>query len=168
VTPPKFTRIARTLRKYDTWAEKLLWSWLRDRRFSVYKFRRQHPYPPHVLDFFCYEAMLNIELDGSQHGTPGQSALDATRDEWLESRGIKCCGSGISVYEVKSKWFGMQFGGRCRIERHSPSRNIADGCDRTIDRVEAVTERPSPSPCPLPWGEGTTLATSPNSQLLQT
>ena len=89
MTPPKFTRIARTLRKNDTWAEKLLWSWLRDRRFSIYKFRRQHPYPPHVLDFFCLEAMLNIELDGRQHGAPEQSLSDTARDKWLEFRGIK-------------------------------------------------------------------------------
>ena len=34
---------ARALRKTDTWAEKLMWSWLRDRRFSAYKFRRNHP-----------------------------------------------------------------------------------------------------------------------------
>jgi len=89
VTPPKFTRIARTLRKDDTWAEKLLWAWLRDRRFSAYKFRRQHPYPPHVLDFFCLEAMLDIELDGSRHGTPHQGRLDSERDAWLAKRGIK-------------------------------------------------------------------------------
>jgi very-short-patch-repair endonuclease len=88
-TPLKFTRIARTLRKRDTWAEKLLWKWLRDRHFSTYKFRRQHPYPPHVLDFFCVEAMLNIELDGFQHGSPGQLIADANRDAWLETRGIK-------------------------------------------------------------------------------
>ena len=88
MTPEKFTRIARTLRKNDTWAEKLLWNWLRDRRFSIYKFRRQHPYPPHVLDFFCIEAMLNIELDGGQHGTPEHLTLDAARDKWLEARGI--------------------------------------------------------------------------------
>src|ERR1700730_1547186 len=85
----KLTQPARNLRKHDTWAEKLLWSWLRDRRFSAYKFRRQHPYPPHVLDFFCLEAMLNIELDGRHHGTPEQLRLDAARDAWLESRGIK-------------------------------------------------------------------------------
>lgn len=89
MTPPKFTRIARILRKENTWAEKLLWSWLRDRRFSAYKFRRQHPYPPHVLDFFCLEALLNIELDGGQHGAPEQNLKDAERDAWLEARGIK-------------------------------------------------------------------------------
>src|SRR5439155_41749 len=58
----KATSIARTLRKRNTWAEKLLWSWLRDRRFSTYKFRRQHTFGPYILDFFCVEAFLDIEL----------------------------------------------------------------------------------------------------------
>ena len=89
MTPPKITQIARMLRKDDTWAEKLLWRWLRDRRFSAYKFRRQHPYPPHVLDFFCLEALLNIELDGRQHGLPEQQAKDSARDAWLAAQGIK-------------------------------------------------------------------------------
>jgi adenine-specific DNA-methyltransferase len=66
-----------------------MWTWLRDRRFSAYKFRRQHPYPPYALDFFCIEAMVNIELDGYQHGTPEQRVKDAERDAWLEARGVK-------------------------------------------------------------------------------
>jgi very-short-patch-repair endonuclease len=83
------TAIARALRKNDTWAERLMWSWLRDRRFSAYKFRRQHPVGDHILDFFCLEARLDIELDGSQHGFPEERKLDAERDAWLESHGIK-------------------------------------------------------------------------------
>ena len=89
MTPLKLTRVARMLRKKDTWAEKLLWSWLRDQRFSSYKFRRQHPFGPHILDFFCREAWVDIELDGSQHGTRQQQAKDVERDAFLEARGIK-------------------------------------------------------------------------------
>ena len=83
------TRVARMLRKKDTWAEKLLWTWLRDRRFSSYKFRRQHPFGPHILDFFCLEAWLNIELDGSRHGFPNESRQDRERDARLAACGIK-------------------------------------------------------------------------------
>lgn len=104
MTPPTFTQLARTLRKQDTWAEKLLWSWLRDRRFSSYKFRRQHPYPPHGLDFFCLEAMLDIELDGGQHGTPEPRRKDSERDAWLEKRGIKkCCDFGTGGCFARSR-----------------------------------------------------------------
>jgi very-short-patch-repair endonuclease len=86
---PKQTAIARKLRSADTWAEQLLWRWLRDRRFSAYKFRRQHPLGAYTLDFFCPEAKLNIELDGFQHGHPEHAQADAARDCWLAARGIK-------------------------------------------------------------------------------
>ena len=80
---------ARQLRQVETWAQKLMWRWLRDRRFSGYKFRRQHPLGDFYLDFFCEEADLNIELDGRQHGFPDQQKHDAEREKSLKSRGIK-------------------------------------------------------------------------------
>ena len=83
------TNRARALRQHSTWAEKLLWRWLRDRRFSAYKFRRQHPAGPYTLDFFCEEARLSIELDGFQHGHPVQQARDAERTKFLATLGIK-------------------------------------------------------------------------------
>jgi very-short-patch-repair endonuclease len=79
---------ARQLRKRETWAEKLMWRWLRDRRFSGYKFRRQHPLGSYCLDFFCEEAELNVELDGSQHGFPDQRKHDEEREKFLQSHGI--------------------------------------------------------------------------------
>ena len=83
------TSRARRLRKDETWAEKLMCRWLRDRRFSDYKFRRQHPIGIYYLDFFCEEAELNVELDGSQHGFPDQRKHDLEREKFLQSRGIK-------------------------------------------------------------------------------
>ncbi len=80
---------ARVLRKHPTWAEKLMWRWLRDRRFSAYKFRRQYPIGGYCLDFFCHEARLSIELDGFQHGHPARQAYDAERTRFLQSQGIK-------------------------------------------------------------------------------
>ena len=85
----KLIPIARRLRRDDTWAERLLWRWLRARRFSNYKFRRQHPCHGYVLDFFCPEARLNIELDGGQHGSEEERAHDAARDAALAERGIQ-------------------------------------------------------------------------------
>ena len=80
---------ARQLRKDDTWAERLMWRWLRDRRFSSYKFRRQHPTGIYYLDFFCEEARLNIEVDGGHHGHPDQQQHDLEREKYLRSLGIK-------------------------------------------------------------------------------
>jgi len=79
----------RVLRKKETCAEKLMWRWLRDRRFSGYKFRRQHSVGNYYLDFFCDEAMLAIELDGLGHGHPDRQTHDAEREAFLVSRGIK-------------------------------------------------------------------------------
>ena len=83
------TERARTLRKNETWGERLMWRWLRGRRFSGYKFRRQHPVGDYYLDFFCEEAGLNIEVDGRQHGLPSAREHDAAREDFLNSRGIR-------------------------------------------------------------------------------
>jgi ATP-dependent helicase HrpA/adenine-specific DNA-methyltransferase len=83
------TQRARQLRQVETWAEKLMWRWLRGRRFSGYKFRRQHPLGKYHLDFFCEEAELNVELDGSQHGFPDHRQHDREREKFLQSLGIQ-------------------------------------------------------------------------------
>jgi len=83
------TSLARALRKKRSWAAKLMWQWLRDRRFSSYKFRREHPAGKYFLDFFCEEARLSIELDGFQHGHPARQTYDAERTRFLETLGIK-------------------------------------------------------------------------------
>jgi len=80
---------ARALRKKSTWAEKLMWRWLRDRKFGSYRFRRQHPLGGYNLDFFCEEARLAVELDGSGHGFPLRQAHDVERDKYLTTLGIK-------------------------------------------------------------------------------
>ena len=70
---PRATRIARTLRKQDHWGQELVWRWLRDRHFSAYKFRREHPYGPYFLDFFCVEALVNIEISDTGIGMNTQT-----------------------------------------------------------------------------------------------
>jgi len=83
------TQRARQLRKKETWAEQLMWRWLRGRRFNGYKFRRQHIEGVYYLDFYCKEAALALELDGSGHGHPDQQLHDAERTAFLATRGIK-------------------------------------------------------------------------------
>ena len=71
---------ARQLRKNQTEAEKLLWNFLRGRKFHGYKFRRQHPVSKlFILDFYCFEKKLAIELDGIHHLEEGQKQLDEER-----------------------------------------------------------------------------------------
>jgi very-short-patch-repair endonuclease len=83
------TSIAKGLRKKSTVAEKILWKLLRDRRFSDFKFRRQHAVGEHILDFFCVSAKLNIEVDGGGHGHPSQKPKDTEQDKFLASYGIR-------------------------------------------------------------------------------
>ena len=75
---------ARELRTTATDAEVCLWYCLRSGRLGGLKFRRQHPLPPYILDFYCEAAKLAVELDGSQHG--GED--DAARTLKLEREGI--------------------------------------------------------------------------------
>jgi adenine-specific DNA-methyltransferase len=86
---PELLEFARQLRKQQTDAEQLLWSLLRDRRLSGFKFRRQHPVEPYVVDFYCHEARLAVELDGGQHNEPDERARDAKRTAFLEKQGIR-------------------------------------------------------------------------------
>ena len=75
---------ARELRIFSTDAERRLWSALRGRRLRHYKFRRQHPLGPFILDFACFEHRLVIEADGGQHD---ENVSDEHRTAWLAGRG---------------------------------------------------------------------------------
>ena len=87
--PPELLRKCRELRKNETDAEKLLWNLLRDRQLGNAKFRRQHPLGPFVLDFYCHEEKLGIEIDGGQHAESDQALYDAKRTQKLEAEGVK-------------------------------------------------------------------------------
>ena len=79
---------ARRLRRASTQAELRLWRLLRHRQLHGFKFRRQHPIPPFVLDFYCHEARLAIELDGGQHNEPETHGQDTARSDHLARKGI--------------------------------------------------------------------------------
>ena len=73
---------SRHLRKNLTDAEQALWNILRSRQMSGYKFRRQVPIGPYIVDFVCFEIRLVIEVDGGQHME--RENYDAERTAWLE------------------------------------------------------------------------------------
>ncbi len=87
-TPKRLVNLARSLRRRQTNAEGLLWALVRSRRMGV-KFRRQHPIDPFVLDFYCHELRLAVELDGYRHSAPAGRANDVQRTEVLAARGIQ-------------------------------------------------------------------------------
>jgi very-short-patch-repair endonuclease len=80
---------AKQLRRSMSPAETRLWTTLRGKAAAGFKFRRQHPIGPYVLDFYCHSARLAVEVDGFGHLTGDHPGRDERRDTWLEERGIR-------------------------------------------------------------------------------
>ena len=81
--------LARGLRRRMTDAEQKLWRYLRNDQLGV-RFYRQKPLGPYIVDFYCFQARLVIELDGSQHlDDPIVRKKEESRDTWLRSQGLR-------------------------------------------------------------------------------
>ncbi len=125
--PPLPTRTlatARTLRATGTDAEHKLWYYLRARRLDGFKFRRQHPVPPYIIDSYCDELRLVIELDGSQHS----EEIDRTRTQALERQGLL----------VLRFW----------------DNQVLQDTDAVLEAILTVARDRTLSPTPPPTGEG--------------
>ncbi|HEY3812447.1 MAG TPA: DUF559 domain-containing protein [Caulobacteraceae bacterium] len=85
---PEAIQRARDLRRRMTPAEVVLWQAVRASRLG-YKIRRQHPFGPYVIDFYCAAAKLAIEVDGGVHETEPQSSHDHSRDQYLIRHGVR-------------------------------------------------------------------------------
>ncbi|MBI4731497.1 MAG: endonuclease domain-containing protein [Chloroflexi bacterium] len=83
---PSILAHAKELRHPQTPAEATLWQALRNRNFG-YKFRRQHSIGPFIVDFYCAEVKLCIEVDGPSHFEDGQQEHDVSRTAYLKSLG---------------------------------------------------------------------------------
>ena len=114
------THLARGLRRRQTDAEKKLWLRIRNRQIDGWKFNRQVPSGPYVLDFFCFEASLVIEVDGGQHAEE-RAEHDRIRTEYLEHQG----------HAVLRFWNG----------------DVLNNIDGVLERIyEALGARQAPSP----------------------
>jgi len=90
VTPKRLkTERAREFRVHQTAAERIAWRLLRNRRCLGLKFRRQWPLDGFIVDFYCYELELAIELDGPPHDDPARALLDRYRGAVLQNHGIR-------------------------------------------------------------------------------
>lgn len=78
---------ARKLRENMTESENVVWEYLRNRPLE-FKFRRQHPVHTYILDFYCHEKRLSIEVDGGYHIDIGQKEKDLERTKYLNDIGI--------------------------------------------------------------------------------
>ena len=125
-------KTARRLRRDQTDAERVLWFRLRDRRLNGWKFRRQFPIDRFVVDFFCADAHLIIELDGGQHAVTTEA--DAGRTRILEAMG----------YLVLRFW----------------NNDVMRNTDGVVEEITAVLERQRsepPHPTLSPMGRGSAL-----------
>jgi len=86
---PRLKERRRELRQSSTSAEEHLWKYLRNRQLGGYKFRRQHSIGPYIVDFYCQELNLAIEVDGSIHSKPHIKNYDKKRQRDLETLGIR-------------------------------------------------------------------------------
>ena len=86
---PHLLTFAKSMRHTATDAEQLMWKILRAKHLMNLKFRRQHVIAPYILDFYCHEIGLVIELDGGQHETDDAIEYDAERTKFLEALDLK-------------------------------------------------------------------------------
>ena len=85
---PQLLKFAKYMRHTATDGEHMMWQVLRAKRFMNLKFRRQHVIQPYIVDFYCHEIGLVIELDGSQHGSDDVIEYDAERTKFLQDLGL--------------------------------------------------------------------------------
>ncbi|MDO8296917.1 MAG: DUF559 domain-containing protein [Caulobacter sp.] len=86
---PRSPARARAHRQTMTPSEVALWRVLRANRFKGLRFRRQHPFGPYILDFYCDRAKLAVEVDGGVHQHEAQMMQDAARDAWVAQHGVR-------------------------------------------------------------------------------
>ena len=89
--------IRKSLRNNSTSAEATLWKMLKQSQVGGYKFRRQHSVSKFILDFYCPELQLGIELDGEPHANPVIHQRDLERDEYLLE-------NGITILRYENRW----------------------------------------------------------------
>ena len=83
---PRLKELARELRNHSTLAEVLLWNQIKNKKVLGYDFHRQKAFDRFIVDFFCPNLMLAIEIDGVSHRQKGHA--DVERHRRLENLGV--------------------------------------------------------------------------------
>jgi len=107
---PKLIPLARELRKKGTYAEVLLWTYLKKKQMNGYRFTRQKPIGEYIVDFYCGKLGLAIEIDGITHDDKVE--YDKTRQKEIEKQGVEFLrftddevkGNTESVLNIISSW----------------------------------------------------------------
>jgi very-short-patch-repair endonuclease len=85
---PRLVPLAKALRKNMTLSEVLLWDVLKNKQMMGYDFDRQKPIDEFIVDFYCKDLMLAIEIDGDSHDSEEAFEKDVKRQERLEKLGV--------------------------------------------------------------------------------
>jgi very-short-patch-repair endonuclease len=80
--------LRKVLRKHQTEAERVVWDLVRNRQILGLKFFRQYSVGNYILDFFCPQARLCIEIDGGQHAEPLKQIVDIERTRYLQEQNV--------------------------------------------------------------------------------
>ncbi len=88
VNRPELRTLRKNLRKNMTQPEQKLWYYLRDNNLNGFKFRRQYSFLNYIVDFYCVQAKLAIEIDGDSHYNTRAQTYDLVRTESLRKAGI--------------------------------------------------------------------------------
>ncbi len=120
---------AKDQRSMHTRAEDLFWQQVRAGRFHGYKFKRQVPIAPYIVDFLCSAARVVVELDGAPHDDPKQKAHDEARDAFLRGQGFRVLrfsndimlGNGNLVLDSVRKAIEAELGPSPGLLRRPPS-----------------------------------------------
>ena len=83
---PKLKQLARKLRKSSTKSEVILWNYLKGKQIKGYDFHRQRPIKNYIVDFYCSELKLAIEIDGESHY--GNEIKDEIGQKEIEKYGV--------------------------------------------------------------------------------
>ena len=119
---------ARKLRNESTYSEVLLWMEIKNRKLLGYQFHRQVPMLDYIVDFYCHELMLAIEVDGDSHNAVEAKDYDLNRQQRLEA-------------------YGVHF---IRFEDLQMKRNI----NQAVETIRSwITERELHPPGPPQWGK---------------
>ncbi|NEN24737.1 DUF559 domain-containing protein [Cryomorpha ignava] len=155
---PYLKTFRKNLRNNLTPAEAKLWTLLKGKGLEGRKFRRQHSFANYILDFYCPEERLAIELDGQGHFEATQAEYDRERDLFLEY-------SGIRVLRFENKWVWNNPGGLLEEVKNYFGKQPARSGDKsdlkdqqpprpgdTLDLIDKQPPRPTDTP-PLKGGE---------------
>ncbi len=112
---------ARQLRRAMALPEVLLWQALR-RQSTGLKFRRQHASGPYILDFYCSDARLAIEVDGEAQNRGNRPQFDQARDEWFGSAGVATVrlSAAAVLADADAAVRGILLSARERMPLHHP------------------------------------------------